>query len=71
MLAGGLHPENVRRAIAHVRPAGVDAHTGVEGPDGRKDTERVRAFVMEALSAFSDLCNDELFSQGFKGRLKP
>jgi phosphoribosylanthranilate isomerase len=59
MLAGGLHPENVRRAIAHVRPAGVDAHTGVEGPDGRKDAGRVRAFVMEALSAFSDLCNDE------------
>ena len=37
MLAGGLNPENVRKAIAHVRPAGVDAHTGVEGPDGRKD----------------------------------
>jgi phosphoribosylanthranilate isomerase len=71
MLAGGLYPENVRRAIAHVRPAGVDAHTGVEGPDGRKDTARVRAFVMEAISAFSDLCNDELFLQGFKGRLKP
>ena len=55
MLAGGLNPENVRRAITHVRPAGVDAHTGVEGPEGRKDPNLVRAFVREALSAFSDL----------------
>ena len=53
MLAGGLNPENVRKAIAHVRPAGVDAHTGVEGPDGRKDAVLVRAFVREALAAFA------------------
>jgi phosphoribosylanthranilate isomerase len=55
MLAGGIKPENVRRAIARVRPAGVDAHTGVEGPDGRKDANLVREFVMEAEKAFSDL----------------
>jgi len=55
MLAGGLKPENVRKAIAHVRPAGVDAHTGVEGPDGRKDAVLVRAFVREALAAFVDM----------------
>lgn len=55
MLAGGLKPENVRKAIAHVRPAGVDAHTGVEGPDGRKDAVLVRAFVREALAAFADM----------------
>ena len=54
MLAGGLNPENVRKAIAHVRPAGVDAHTGVEGPDGRKDAALVRAFVREALAAFQN-----------------
>jgi phosphoribosylanthranilate isomerase len=52
MLAGGLNPENVHKAIAHVRPAAVDAHTGVERPDGRKDTALVRAFVREALAAF-------------------
>ncbi|MGZ6193424.1 MAG: phosphoribosylanthranilate isomerase [Syntrophales bacterium] len=52
MLAGGLNPENVCKAMAHVRPAGVDAHTGVEGPDGRKDAALVRAFVREALAAF-------------------
>jgi phosphoribosylanthranilate isomerase len=55
MLAGGLNPENVRKAIAHVRPAGVDAHTGVEGPDGRKDAVLVRAFAREALAAFSSI----------------
>src|SRR5882724_4123478 len=33
LLAGGLHPGNVAQAIHAVRPAGVDAHTGVEGPD--------------------------------------
>jgi phosphoribosylanthranilate isomerase len=54
ILAGGLNPENVRKAIAHVRPAGVDAHTGVEGPDGRKDVALVRAFVREARAAFHD-----------------
>jgi len=55
MLAGGLKPENVRRAIARVCPAGVDAHTGVEGTDGRKDANLVRAFVIEAEKAFANL----------------
>jgi phosphoribosylanthranilate isomerase len=55
MLAGGLNPDNVCKAIAHVRPAGVDAHTGVEGSDGRKDAVLVRTFVREALAAFQKL----------------
>jgi len=55
ILAGGLSPVNVRQAIEYVQPAGVDAHTGVEGADGRKNPDRVRAFVREALYAFSDL----------------
>ncbi len=55
MLAGGLNPHNVRKAIEHVRPAGVDVHTGVEGSDGRKDGAEVRAFVREALAAFEKL----------------
>lgn len=52
ILAGGLTPGNVRAAIDAVRPAGVDAHTGVEGPDGRKDRQRVRRFVAEARAGF-------------------
>ncbi|OPY14940.1 MAG: N-(5'-phosphoribosyl)anthranilate isomerase [Syntrophus sp. PtaB.Bin138] len=55
ILAGGLGPENVRQAIIQVRPAGVDAHTGVERPDGRKDEKRVRSFVEEARAAFWEL----------------
>ena len=55
ILAGGLTPENVCRAIRMVRPAGVDVHTGVEGRNGRKDLRRVRAFVAEAEEAFAGL----------------
>ena len=55
ILAGGLTPENVARAIEAVRPAGVDAHTGVEDEHGRKDLERVRAFVHNAEGAFAKL----------------
>lgn len=53
LLAGGLHPDNVRDAILRVRPAGVDAHTGVEGPDGRKCPHRLRRFVAEARLGFA------------------
>ncbi|AAS96964.1 N-(5'-phosphoribosyl)anthranilate isomerase [Nitratidesulfovibrio vulgaris str. Hildenborough] len=53
ILAGGLHPGNVREAVRRVCPAGVDAHTGVEGPDGRKDEGLVRRFVAEALAGFA------------------
>ena len=55
ILAGGLNPENVHRAILQVRPAGVDVHTGVEAFDGRKDPELVRAFVSRAKEAFGAL----------------
>jgi phosphoribosylanthranilate isomerase len=48
ILAGGLTPAAVRRAISVVRPAGVDAHTGVEDASGRKDRTKVVEFVAEA-----------------------
>jgi phosphoribosylanthranilate isomerase len=60
ILAGGLHPGNVARAIREVRPAGVDAHTGVEGTDGRKDPALVHAFVREAREAFAGLAGQNL-----------
>ena len=52
ILAGGLNPENVKRAILEVRPAGVDSHTGVEDSTGRKSREKVRKFLSEANEAF-------------------
>ncbi len=52
ILAGGLNPANVARAICSVKPAGVDVHTGVEGQDGRKDFHLVNAFVSSSISAF-------------------
>jgi len=44
-LAGGLSPENVAGAIAIVRPYAVDACSSLEQTPGKKDHERVRAFV--------------------------
>lgn len=44
-LAGGLNPENVAEAIRFVRPAGVDASSGVESCVGVKDPDLVLRFV--------------------------
>ena len=54
ILAGGINPSNVAAAVARVRPAGVDVHTGVEGPDGRKRRDLVEAFVATACRALAE-----------------
>jgi Phosphoribosylanthranilate isomerase len=52
ILAGGLSPANVAEAIEAVRPWAVDAHSALEGPDGRKDAARVHAFIARARATF-------------------
>lgn len=45
ILSGGLTPENVRGALRRLRPAGVDVCSGVEREPGKKDPEKMKAFL--------------------------
>ena len=51
VLAAGLTPENVARAIATAHPYAVDVNSGVEAQPGRKDPDKVWRFVSEAKGA--------------------
>lgn len=52
MLAGGLNPQNVHRAVTTIQPWGVDVCTGVEASvKGVKDATLIREFIAEVRRA--------------------
>jgi phosphoribosylanthranilate isomerase len=51
ILAGGLTAANVQTAIRQVRPYGVDVSSGVEMAKGRKDREKMAAFIQAVREA--------------------
>lgn len=51
IIAGGLTPANVDGAISMFQPFGVDVVSGVEARPGKKDPQKVRAFVQAVRNA--------------------
>ncbi|MBF0210337.1 MAG: bifunctional indole-3-glycerol-phosphate synthase TrpC/phosphoribosylanthranilate isomerase TrpF [Desulfamplus sp.] len=47
VLAGGLNPDNIKKAIKDANPWGVDVSSGVELSPGKKDIGRVKMLIKE------------------------
>ncbi len=48
LLAGGLNPSNVEKAISVLQPFGVDVASGVESSPGEKDIKLIKEFIKNA-----------------------
>ncbi|MBV9085639.1 MAG: phosphoribosylanthranilate isomerase [Acidobacteriaceae bacterium] len=62
IIAGGLDSTNVAEAIAAAVPRGVDACSRLEFAPGKKDAQRLRAFLAAALRARDELARTEVSS---------
>ncbi len=51
VLAGGLNPGNVARAITMARPYAVDVSSGIESAPGIKDLQHMREFIQQVRHA--------------------
>ena len=60
VLAGGLTPRNVGKAVREVDPYGVDVSSGVERKEGVKNHREIENFVAEARKAESSNNSEEV-----------
>jgi phosphoribosylanthranilate isomerase len=61
VLAGGLSPQNIEKAIADSCPDAVDVSSGVEYKPGRKDISKVRKFIKTVITCSINKKKDKIF----------